>query len=70
MLSLVGGIVGVLVSLAGVFALRAYTSLNPVISLEAILLATGVSLVIGIIFGATPAIRAAHKDPIEALRHE
>jgi putative ABC transport system permease protein len=69
-LSLVGGVVGIAVSLVGVLGLRAYTTLNPVISWEAIVVATGVSLVIGIIFGAAPAIKAAHKDPIEALRHE
>jgi putative ABC transport system permease protein len=69
-LSLVGGVVGVAISLISVLGLRAYTSLNPVISWEAILLATAVSLVIGIIFGVAPAIKAAHKDPIESLRHE
>jgi ABC-type antimicrobial peptide transport system permease subunit len=69
-LSLVGGIVGVAVSLAGVLLLRVYTSLKPVVSWEAIVVATVASLVIGIIFGVAPAIKAARKDPIEALRHE
>lgn len=69
-LSLVGGIVGVLISLGGVLLLRTYTDLQPVISWMAIVVATGTSLLIGVIFGAVPAIKAARKDPIEALRHE
>lgn len=69
-LSLVGGIIGIVISMIGVFALRAYTSLSPVISWQAIVIATGASLCIGIIFGSAPAIKAARKDPIEALRHE
>lgn len=69
-LSLVGGVVGIVISLLGVLGLRTYTSLNPVVSWEAIVMATGVSLVIGIVFGAAPAIKAARKDPINALRHE
>lgn len=69
-LSLVGGIVGVVISLVSVLLLRLYTSLRPVISWEAILIATGASLIIGLIFGVTPAIKAARKDPIEALRHD
>lgn len=69
-LSLVGGIVGVGISVASVFLLRAYTSLEPVISWQAIVIATSASLAIGVIFGAAPAIKAAHKDPIEALRHD
>lgn len=69
-LSLVGGLIGVAVSLACVGLLRLYTSMQPVISWEAIVGATGASLIIGIIFGVTPAVKAAHKDPIDALRHE
>lgn len=69
-LSLFGGIVGVVLSIAGVYALRIYTDLKPVLSWEAIVIATATSLVIGIVFGAVPAMKAARKDPIEALRHE
>ncbi len=69
-LSLVGGVVGVAISLVSVLLLRVYTSLKPVVSWEAILVATSASLIIGLIFGVTPAIKAARKDPIEALRHD
>lgn len=69
-LSMIGGIIGIAISLAGVGLLRLYSSLQPVVSWQAIAVATGASLVIGIVFGAAPAIKAAHKDPIEALRHE
>ncbi len=34
------------------------------------LLAFGISAAVGIIFGLYPAWRAAHMDPVEALRHE
>lgn len=69
-LSLFGGIVGIIVSVVGVYALRLYTDLEPVISWQAITIATLTSLAIGIIFGTIPAVKAARKDPIEALRHE
>lgn len=69
-LSVTGGVVGIIISVAGVFALRLYTDLKPVISWQAIVIASLTSLLIGIVFGALPAIKAARKDPIEALRHE
>jgi putative ABC transport system permease protein len=69
-LSLAGGVVGVVISVLTVLTLKAYTSLNPVISWQAILIAVSASLIIGIIFGTAPAVKAARKDPIEALRHE
>lgn len=67
-LSLAGGIVGVLASLVINFILRITTPLTPVISWEAIVISVAVSLVVGIIFGTAPALKAARKDPIEALR--
>ena len=69
-LSMVGGIIGIIVSVISVGLLRLYTSLKPVVSWEAIAVATGASLLIGLVFGVAPAVKAAHKDPIEALRHE
>lgn len=69
-LSLIGGILGIVLSLAVQGILYTYTELKPVISWEAIAVATGVAIVVGIIFGTLPALKAARKDPIEALRHE
>lgn len=69
-LSVVGGAIGIVLSAGVVGLLRTYTDLDPVISWPAIGIAAGVSVAIGIVFGAIPAIKAARKDPIEALRHE
>ena len=69
-LSLTGGIIGILTSLATVLLLNIYTDLKPIVSWEAVAVATGVSLLIGMVFGVVPALKAAHKDPIDALRYE
>lgn len=69
-LSLAGGIIGIVLSLLANYFLRVFTSLAPVITIPVMILAIGVAILVGVIFGITPAARAARKDPIEALRHE
>lgn len=69
-LSVIGGIIGVIVSVVVNFLLRIFTNIEPVVSWQVVLIAAGVSLIVGIIFGTAPALKAARKDPIEALRNE
>ena len=69
-LSLVGGIIGVLFALFCNFMLTILTTMRPVATLPIIGIAMIVSSVVGIIFGTAPAIKAARKDPIESLRYE
>lgn len=69
-ISLIGGVVGIGLSAGVIGLLRVYTDLHPIISWTAVGVGAGVSVAIGIVFGAVPAIKAARKDPIEALRHE
>ena len=69
-LSFVGGIIGVILSFVIAVLIRLFSDMQPVISWQVVLLASGVALLVGIIFGITPAIKAARKDPIEALRYE
>ncbi len=68
LLSVVGGALGVI---AGVIGSRfTIDGIKPVLVPSSILLAFGVSAVIGLVFGSLPANRAAKLHPIEALRHE
>lgn len=66
--SLVGGIIGILIGGAGSLALRSFVQTE--VTLWSVLLASGFSALIGIVFGVAPAIRASRLDPIEALRYE
>lgn len=69
-ISVAGGFFGVLLSIVTNYILRITTNLTPVITLPIMFISVGVALLVGIVFGTTPAIRAARKDPIESLRHE
>jgi len=69
-ITLLGGMVGLLISILASYLIQINSTLNPQITAFTIVLALSISTVIGIIFGIWPAMRAAQKDPIEALRHE
>lgn len=69
-ITIIGGIIGILASIAINLALRLYTGLEPAITLPATVLAVLVSVTLGIIFSVAPAMKAARKDPINALRGE
>jgi putative ABC transport system permease protein len=65
-LSVVGGGLGVLLAL--VVALFPINGVQPLIDGPTVLLAAGLSVVIGVFFGTYPAVRAARMNPVEALR--
>ena len=69
-LSVVGGLVGLVLALAGSFALAQAMSIPFVFDPEINLIAFAFSAAVGVIFGFTPARRAAQLDPIDALRFE
>ena len=70
MLSILGGLLGIVVGWALTGAITAYAEWRTIISAWSILLAFTVAAATGIVFGWYPAKRAANKDVIEALRYE
>lgn len=69
-LTLIGGTLGVFLGVAVAFAVEAIGVTQTAVSLSSILLAFGVSAVIGVVFGYYPARRASRLNPIDALRYE
>jgi putative ABC transport system permease protein len=70
MVSLSGGFIGILVGVAIPLSAGLFADIHIPISPVAIVVAFGVSCLVGLIFGILPANRAAHLNPTEALRYE
>ena len=70
-LSLLGGAIGIAIGVGGAAAVSSLSKqFQPSVSPITVLLATGVSALVGLTAGVYPALRAARMNPIEALRHE
>jgi ABC-type antimicrobial peptide transport system, permease component len=70
LISVTGGFIGVVLGVILSLLITHFADIKTIVSPLSIILAFGVSAAVGIIFGYTPAKRAAEKDPIESLRYE
>jgi putative ABC transport system permease protein len=75
LLSLIGGVIGIMFGwliafTVGQVATATGNNFVPIVGMDAILLSTSFSAIIGLFFGIYPASRAASLEPVEALRYE
>ena len=70
LISVSGGIVGVILGIVASKLINEFSGILTIVSPYSVLIAFLVSASVGIIFGYSPAKRASEKDPIESLRYE
>lgn len=70
MISVTGGIIGVILGVAMAYLISELAGIPTIISFASILLSFGVAATVGLIFGIAPARKAASQDPITSLRYE
>ncbi|MEW5846436.1 MAG: ABC transporter permease [Bacteroidota bacterium] len=70
LISVTGGLIGVVLGVILSKLITHFAGILTIISFSSIIIAFGVSAAVGVIFGLSPAKRAAEKDPIESLRYE
>jgi putative ABC transport system permease protein len=70
MISLAGGIAGIVVGGILASAIQRIAHINTIVSGLSVFVAFGVSVAVGLVFGIVPAQKAARQDPIVCLRYE
>ena len=70
MISVTGGVIGVVLGVTLAFLISSVADIPTVISFASIVLSFGVAASVGLIFGIAPARKAANQDPITSLRYE
>lgn len=70
LISVSGGLIGVIIGVAGSYLITYMFDIKTIVSVTSIILSFGISAAVGVIFGYAPAKKAAERDPIESLRHE
>jgi putative ABC transport system permease protein len=69
LISLCGGFIGILLGVAGAYIVDKVADIKTIISVISILLSFVLASSVGLIFGISPARKAANQNPIECLRH-
>ena len=69
-MTVIGGLVGIILGISGAFLISVAVGVPFVVSVPAVLIAVGVSTFVGVVFGLYPARKAAQMSPIDALRYE
>ena len=70
LISVAGGVAGILVGTGLSFGIQQFASIKTIISYLSVFVAFGVSFTVGVLFGIVPAYRAAQQDPVVCLRYE
>lgn len=70
LISLTGGLAGIILGLIISYVVSSFADINAIVSIWSIVLSFGVSAITGLIFGISPARNAANQDPIKSLRYE
>ena len=70
MISVSGGIIGVLLGISLAYIVSEFAEIPTIIRVSSIIISFGVAATVGLIFGIAPARRAANQDPITSLRYE
>lgn len=70
MISVSGGIIGVVLGVVFAYLVSSFANIPTIISFTSIVLSFGVAATVGLIFGIAPARKAAQQDPIASLRYE
>ena len=70
MISMTGGIIGIILGVLMALAVSSFAEIPTVISIGSIIISFGVAMATGLIFGIAPARKAALQDPITSLRYE
>lgn len=70
MISVSGGLIGVILGVAMAYLVSTFADIPTIISFTSIILSFGVAATVGLIFGIAPARKAASQDPITSLRYE
>lgn len=70
LISILGGLIGIAFGIALSHVIGSAAHWSTVVSVTSIVVAFGVSVGIGLVFGIYPAMQAARLDPIEAIRYE
>jgi putative ABC transport system permease protein len=70
LISVTGGLIGIFLGIVFSKLIEEVAGILTIVSIGSVIIAFGVSAAVGIIFGYSPAKRAAERDPIESLRYE
>ena len=70
MISLAGGVAGIMIGVALSIGIQRFAGINTIVSFPSVAVAFGVSVAVGLVFGIVPARNAARQDVINCLRYE